>query len=183
MTHLFASVSAVDMDRLKAALAAAVILLTTAQAEAAGNRLKQMPHPLPLLEFNLMCVVKAFELNYGAYQRQLQDLHVAYMTDRAFINWRSSLERVGILEQLKSPKAALVLAVNTGPGRVTQEGVKTVGNLNRYTATVRTPVAIVFNGNIDRAPQGYVETDVIRVQQKDRISGYAIHAIRLSIKN
>ena len=75
------------------------------------------------------------------------------------------------------------LAVNTGHGRVTQEGVKTVSNLKRYTATVRTPVEIVFNGNVDRAPKGYVETDVIRVQQKDRIAGYAIHAIRLSIKN
>lgn len=83
---------------------------------------------------------------------------------------------------LKSPKNGLVLAVNTGAGKVVQEGVKTVGNLNRYTATVRTPVAIVINGNVDRAPQGYVETDVIRVRQNDRIVGYAIHAIRLNIK-
>lgn len=57
-----------------------------------------------------------------------------------------------------------------------------MGNLDRYTATVRTPVAIVFNGSVDRAPQGYVETDVIRVRQNDRIVGYAIHAIRLNIK-
>lgn len=156
----------------------AVVLLSTAQAEAAGE-----PHPLPLLKFAEKCVTKAFQLNYAAHERQLQDLHVECLTDPAYRDWRSSLQRVGILEQLKSPKAALVLAVNTGPGRVTQEGVKTVGNLNRYTATVRTPVAIVFNGNVDRAPQGYVETDVIRVRQNDRIVGYAIHAIRLSIKN
>jgi hypothetical protein len=158
---------------------AAVILMATVQAEAASDTL----HHLPLLEFTQECVVKAFELNYGSYERQLQNLHLECMTDPAYRDWRSSLQRAGILDQLKSPKNGLVLAVNSGPGRVTQEGVKKVGNLNRYTATVRTAVSIVFNGNIDRAPQGYVETDVIRVQQKDRISGYAIHAIRLSIKN
>jgi hypothetical protein len=156
---------------------AAVVLLATVQAEAASE-----PHPLPLLKFSEMCVTKAFQLNYAAHERQLQDLHVECLTDPAYRDWRSSLQRVGILDQLKSPKNGLVLAVNTGAGKVVQEGVKKVGNLDRYTATVRTPVAIVFNGNIDRAPQGYVETDVIRVQQKDRISGYAIHAIRLSIK-
>jgi hypothetical protein len=177
MTHWFSSVSAADMNRLKGVLPA-VVMLATVQAEAANDTL----HHLPLFEFANGCVVKAFELNYGAHERQLQELHVECLTDPAYRDWRSSLQRVGILDQLKSPKAALVLAVNTGPGRVTQEGVKTVGNLKRYTATVRTPVAIVFNGNVDRAPKGYVETDVIRVQQKDRISGYAIHAIRLSIK-
>lgn len=156
---------------------AAVVLLATVQAEAASE-----PHPLPLLKFAEKCVTKAFQLNYAAHERQLQDLHVECLTDPAYRDWRSSLQRAGILDQLKSPKNGLVLAVNSGPGRVTQEGVKKVGNLNRYTATVRTPVSIVFNGNVDRAPQGYVETDVIRVQQKDRISGYAIHAIRLSIK-
>ncbi len=166
------------MNRLKAALAAAVILLATAQVEAAGE-----PHPHPLLKFAEKCVTKAFQLNYAAHERQLQDLHVECLTDQAYRDWRSSLQRVGILDQLKSPKNGLVLAVNSGPGRVTQESVKKVGNLDRYTATVRNPVAIVFNGDVDRAPQGYVETDVIRVQQKDRISGYAIHAIRLSIKN
>lgn len=174
------------MDRLKAALAAAVILLTTAQAEAASNRLKQKPHPLPLLEFNQMCVVKAFELNYGAYIRQLQDLHVACMTDRAFIDWRASLERVGIIDQLKTSKGGLVLSANVGAGQVLHEEVKAIGNnrdWRRCTATVRTPVAIVFNGNADRAQRGYVETDVIRVRQNDRIFGYAIHAIRLSITN
>ena len=164
------------MKLVKSALAA-VVMLATVQAEAASEA-----HPLPLLRFAEKCVTKAFQLNYAAYERQLQDLHVECLTDPAYRDWRSSLQRVGILEQLKSPKAALVLAVNTGPGRVTQEGVKTVGNLNRYTATVRTPVAIVFNGNVDRAPQGYVETDVIRVRQNDRIVGYAIHAIRLNIK-
>ncbi|MEV1965800.1 DotI/IcmL family type IV secretion protein [Pseudomonas aeruginosa] len=165
------------MSAVKGALVA-VVLIATAQAEAASE-----PHPLPLLKFAEKCVTKAFQLNYAAHERQLQDLHVECLTDPAYRDWRSSLQRVGILEQLKSPKAALVLAVNTGTGRVIQEGVKTVGNLHRFTATVRTPVAIVFNGNVDRAPQGHVETDVIRVQQKDRISGYAIHAIRLSIKN
>lgn len=158
---------------------AAVAVLATVQAEAASD---PHPHPLPLLKFAEQCVIKAFQLNYAAHERQLQDLHVECLTDPAYRDWRSSLQRVGILEQLKSPKNGLVLAVNSGPGRVTQEGIKKVGNLNRYTATVRTPVAIVFNGNVDRAPEGYVETDVIRVQQKDRISGYAIHAIRLSIK-
>ncbi|MEN1399024.1 DotI/IcmL family type IV secretion protein [Pseudomonas aeruginosa] len=156
---------------------AAVAVLATVQAEAASD-----PHPLPLLKFAEQCVRKAFQLNYAAYERQLQDLHVECMTDPAYRDWRSSLQRVGIIDQLKSPKAALVLAVNNGPGRVIQEGVKTVGNLNRYTATVRTPVSIVFNGNVDRAPQGYVETDVIRVRQNDRIVGYAIHAIRLNIQ-
>lgn len=166
------------MKLVKRALAT-VVLLATAQAEGADDTL----HHIPLLEFTQGCVVKAFELNYGSYERQLQNLHLECMTDPAYRDWRSSLQRVGILDQLKSPKNGLVLAVNSGPGRVTQEGVKKVGNLNRYTATVRTPVAIVFNGNVDRAPEGYVETDVIRVQQKDRISGYAIHAIRLNIKN
>lgn len=156
---------------------AGVVLLATVQAEAASE-----PHPIPLLKFAEKCVTKAFQLNYAAHERQLQDLHVECLTDPAYRDWRSSLQRVGILEQLKSPKNGLVLAVNSGPGRVTQEGIKKVGNLNRYTATVRTPVSIVFNGNVARAPEGYVETDVIRVQQKDRISGYAIHAIRLSIK-
>ncbi|OZB32500.1 MAG: hypothetical protein B7X51_06710 [Pseudomonas sp. 34-62-33] len=160
------------------ALLATVILMATAQAEAADDTL----HHLPLLEFTQECVVKAFELNYGSYERQLQNLHLECMTDPAYRDWRSSLQRVGILDQLKSPKNGLVLAVNTGAGKAVQEGVKTVGNLNRYTATVRTPVAIVFNGNVDRAPQGYVETDVIRVRQNDRIVGYAIHAIRLNIK-
>lgn len=156
---------------------AAVVLLATVQAEAASE-----PHPLPLLKFAEKCVTKAFQLNYAAHERQLQDLHVECLTDPAYRDWRSSLQRVGILDQLKSPKNGLVLAVNTGAGKAVQEGVKTVGNLNRYTATVRTPVAIVFNGNVDRAPQGYVETDVIRVRQNDRIVGYAIHAIRLNIK-
>lgn len=156
---------------------AAVAVLATVQAEAASD-----PHPLPLLKFAEQCVIKAFQLNYAAYERQLQDLHVECMTDPAYRDWRSSLQRVGIIDQLRSPKAALVLAVNNGPGRVIQEGVKTVGNLNRYTTTVRTPVSIVFNGNVDRAPQGYVETDVIRVRQNDRIVGYAIHAIRLNIQ-
>lgn len=156
---------------------AAVVLLATVQAEAASE-----PHPLPLLKFAEKCVTKAFQLNYAAHERQLQDLHVECLTDPAYRDWRSSLQRVGILDQLKSPKNGLVLAVNTGAGKVVQEGVKAVGNLNRYTATVRTPVAIVFNGNVDRAPQGYVETDVIRVRQNDRIVGYAIHAIRLNIK-
>lgn len=156
---------------------AAVVLLATVQAEAASE-----PHPLPLLKFAEKCVTKAFQLNYAAYERQLQDLHVECLTDPAYRDWRSSLQRVGILDQLKSPKNGLVLAVNTGAGKVVQEGVKAVGNLNRYTATVRTPVSIVFNGNVDRAPQGYVETDVIRVRQNDRIVGYAIHAIRLNIK-
>ena len=145
---------------------AAVVLLATVQAEAASE-----PHPLPLLKFAEKCVTKAFQLNYTAHERQLQDLHVECLTDPAYRDWRSSLQRVGILDQLKSPKNGLVLAVNSGPGRVAQESVKKVGNLDRYTATVRTPVAIVFNGNVDRAPQGFVETDVIRVQQKDRISG------------
>lgn len=164
------------MSAVKGVLVAA-LLVATAQAEAASES-----HPIPLLKFAEKCVTKAFQLNYAAHERQLQDLHVECLTDPAYRDWRSSLQRVGILEQLKSPKAALVLAVNIGPGRVTQEGVKNVGNLNRYTATVRTPVAIVFNGNVDRAPQGYVETDVIRVRQNDRIVGYAIHAIRLNIK-
>lgn len=157
---------------------AAVGLLACVQAEAGHDTL----HHLPLLEFTQECVVKAFELNYGSYERQLQNLHLECMTDPAYRDWHSSLQRVGILDQLKSPKNGLVLAVNTGAGKVVQEGVKAVGNLNRYTATVRTPVAIVFNGNVDRAPQGYVETDVIRVRQNDRIVGYAIHAIRLNIK-
>ncbi|MBH3941099.1 DotI/IcmL family type IV secretion protein [Pseudomonas aeruginosa] len=159
---------------------AAVVLLATAQAEAAGE-----PHPLPLLKFSRDCVVKAFELNYGAYQRQLQELHVACMTDKAYIDWRTSLERVGIMDQLKTSKGGLVLSVNVGDSQVLNEGVKAIGTnreWRRYTATVRTPVAIVFNGNADRAPRGYVETDVIRVRQNDRIVGYAIHAIRLSIK-
>ncbi|KAB0785472.1 DotI/IcmL/TraM family protein, partial [Pseudomonas aeruginosa] len=86
------------MKLVKSALAA-VVLLATVQAEAASE-----PHPLPLLKFSRDCVVKAFELNYGAYQRQLQDLHVACMTDRAFIDWRASLERVGIMDQLKTSK-------------------------------------------------------------------------------
>ncbi|TRO07544.1 hypothetical protein EQ836_25340 [Ectopseudomonas mendocina] len=157
---------------------ATVILMASVQAEAASNTL----HHLPLLEFAQGCVVKAFELNYGSYERQLQNLHTECMTDPAYRDWRSSLQRAGILDQLKSPKNGLVLAVNSGPGRVTQEGVKKVGSLDRYTATVRTPVAIVFNGNLARAPEGYVETDVIRVRQNDRIVGYAIHAIRLNIK-
>lgn len=164
------------MKLVKSALAA-VVMLATVQAEAASEA-----HPLPLLRFAEKCVTKAFQLNYAAYERQLQDLHVECLTDLAYRDWRSSLQRVGILEQLKSPKNGLVLAVNSGPGRVTQEGIKKVGNLDRYTATVRTPVAIVFNGNVDRAPEGYVETDVIRVRQNDRIVGYAIHAIRLNIK-
>lgn len=164
------------MNLAKGALVA-LILAAAVQAEAASEA-----HPLPLLRFAEKCVTKAFQLNYAAHERQLQDLHVECLTDPAYRDWRSSLERVGILDQLKSPKNGLVLAVNTGVGKVVQEGIKKVGNLDRYTATVRTPVSIVFNGNVDRAPQGYVETDVIRVQQKDRISGYAIHAIRLSIK-
>lgn len=164
------------MKLVKRALAA-VVLLATVQAEASSE-----PHPLPLLRFAEKCVTKAFQLNYAAHERQLQDLHVECLTDPAYRDWRSSLQRVGILDQLKSPKNGLVLAVNTGAGKVVQEGVKAVGNLDRYTATVRTPVSIVFNGNVDRAPQGYVETDVIRVRQNDRIVGYAIHAIRLNIK-
>jgi len=167
------------MRAVKSALVA-VVLLATAQAEAASE-----PHPLPLLKFSRNCVVKAFELNYGAYQRQLQDLHVACMTDRAFIDWRASLERVGIMDQLKTSKGGLVLSVNVGDSQVLNEEVKAIGTNSewrRYTATVRTPVAVVFNGNLARAPEGYVETDVIRVRQNDRIVGYAIHAIRLSIK-
>ncbi|MBE7373197.1 DotI/IcmL family type IV secretion protein [Pseudomonas lopnurensis] len=174
------------MNRLKVALAAVAILLTTAQAEAASDKPKPEPHPLPLLKFSRDCVAKAFELNYGAYQRQLQDFHVACMTDRAFIDWRSSLERVGIMDQLKTAKGGLVLSANVGAGQVLHEEVRAIGNnrdWRRYTATVRTPVAIVFNGNADRAQRGFVETDVIRVRQNDRIVGYAIHAIRLSIKN
>ncbi|AYW42619.1 TPA: DotI/IcmL family type IV secretion protein [Pseudomonas aeruginosa] len=167
------------MKLVKSALAA-VVLLATVQAEAASE-----PHPLPLLKFSRDCVVKAFELNYGAYQRQLQDLHVACMTDRAFIDWRASLERVGIMDQLKTSKGGLVLSVNVGDSQVLNEEVKAIGTNSewrRYTATVRTPVAVVFNGNLARAPEGYVETDVIRVRQNDRIVGYAIHAIRLNIK-
>lgn len=156
---------------------AAVGLLACVQAEAGNDTL----HHLPLLEFTQECVVKAFELNYGSYERQLQNLHLECMTDPAYRDWRSSLQRVGIQDQLKSPKAALVLAANTGPGQVIQEGVKAVGNLRRYTATVRTPVQIVFNGDTARAPSGVVETDVIRVRQNDRPVGYAIHAIRLQV--
>ncbi|MFU3684651.1 DotI/IcmL family type IV secretion protein [Pseudomonas aeruginosa] len=163
------------MKLVKRALAA-VVLLATAQAEAAGE-----PHPLPLLKFAEQCVTKAFQLNYAAHERQLQDLHVECLTDPAYRDWRSSLQRVGIMDQLKSPKAALVLAANTGPGQVIQEDVKAVGNLRRYTATVRTPVQIVFNGDTARAPSGVVETDVIRVRQNDRPVGYAIHAIRLQV--
>lgn len=170
------------MSQMKGVLAAA-ILLASVQAEAAGGKPK--PHPLPMLEFNQACVVKAFELNYGAYQRQLQDLHVACMTDKAYIDWRTSLERVGIIDQLKTSKGGLVLSVNAGDSQVLKEEVKAIGTNSewrRYTATVRTPVAIVFNGNADLAPTGYVETDVIRVRQNDRLVGYAIHAIRLNIK-
>lgn len=166
------------IGRLNNALAA-MALLATVQAEAANDTL----HHLPLLEFATDCVVKAFELNYGSYERQLQDLHVECLTDPAYRDWRSSLQRVGILDQLKSPKAALVLAANTGSGQVIQEGVKAVGNLRRYTATVRTPVRIVFNGDTARAPIGVVETDVIRVRQNDRPVGYAIHAMRLQVNN
>jgi hypothetical protein len=157
---------------------AAVILMATAQAEGADDTL----HHIPLLEFTQGCVVKAFELNYGSYERQLQNLHLECMTDPAYRDWRSSLQRVGILDQLKSTKAALVLAANAGSGQVIQESVKAVGNLRRYTATVRTPVQIVFNGDTARARIGDVETDVIRVRQNDRPVGYAIHAVRLNIK-
>lgn len=158
----------------------AMALLATVPAEA-----KSEPHPLPLMKFSRDCVVKAFELNYGAYQRQLQDLHVACMTDRAFIDWRSSLERVGIIDKLKTSKGGLVLSVNVGASQVLNEEVKAIGTNSewrRYTATVSTPVQIVFNGDTTRGPTGVVETDVIRVRQNDRIVGYAIHAIRLNIK-
>ncbi|HBN8144583.1 TPA: DotI/IcmL family type IV secretion protein [Pseudomonas aeruginosa] len=157
---------------------ATVILMATAQAEAADDTL----HHLPLLEFTQQCVVKAFELNYGSYERQLQNLHLECMTDPAYRDWRSSLQRVGILDQLKNTRAALVLAANAGSGQVIQERVKAVGNLQRYKATVRTPVQIVFNGDTARARIGVVETDVIRVRQNDRPVGYAIHAVRLNIK-
>lgn len=156
---------------------AAVALLAGTQAKAASDTL----HHIPLLEFTQGCVVKAFELNYGSYERQLQNLHLECMTDPAYRDWRSSLQRVGILDQLKSTKAALVLAANAGSGQVIQEGVKAVGNLRRYTATVRTPVQIVFNGDTARARIGVVESDVIRVRQNDRPVGYAIHAIRLQV--
>lgn len=166
------------MNLAKGALAA-VVLLATVQAEAASE-----PHPLPLLKFSRDCVLRAFQLNYASYQRQIQDFHIACMTDKAYIDWRSSLERVGIMDQLKTPKGGLVLSANVGDGQVLHEEVKAIGNnkdFRRYTATVRTPIAIIFNGNADRAPTGYVETDVIRIRQQDRFVGYAIHAIRLNI--
>lgn len=166
------------MNRLKAALAAAVILLATAQAEAASE-----PHPIPLLKFSRDCLVKAFQLNYGSFQRQLQDLHVACMTDRAYIDWKASLERAGYIDQLKNGKDKLVLAANVGAGTVISEGVRELASKKRYTATIKSPVQVVLNGDTSRARNGFIETDVIRVQQKDRISGYAIHAIRLNIKN
>ena len=178
MTHWFASVNAVDMNRLKVALAAAVLLLATAQVEAASE-----PHPVPLLKFHRDCVIKAFELNYGSFQRQLQDLHVACMTDRAYIDWRSSLERAGYIDQLKNGKNKLVLAANVGAGAVISEGVRELASKKRYTATIKSPVQVVLNGDTSRSRNGYIETDVIRVRQSDRIVGYAIHAIRLSIKN
>ncbi|MCQ4241399.1 DotI/IcmL family type IV secretion protein [Stutzerimonas stutzeri] len=172
------------MNRLKVALATWVILLTTAQAEAASD--KPRPHPIPLLEFNQKCVVQAFELNYGSYIRQLQDLHLACLTDKAYIGWRENLQRakaphLSIMDQLKSSKDRLVLSANVEAGQILSEDVKAIGkNLGwkRYTATISTPVQVVFNGDVARAMRGYIETDVIRIRQNDRPSGYAINAIR-----
>ncbi|MFU6844184.1 DotI/IcmL family type IV secretion protein [Pseudomonas aeruginosa] len=155
---------------------AAVVLLVTAQAEAASE-----PHPVPLLKFHRDCVIKAFQLNYGSFERQLQDLHVACMTDRAYIDWRSSLDRAGYIDQLKNGKDKLVLAANVGAGTVIADGVRELASRNRYTATIKSPIQIVLNGDTSRARYGFIETDVIRVRQNDRIVGYAIHAIRLNI--
>ncbi|MFI8381973.1 DotI/IcmL family type IV secretion protein [Pseudomonas sp. NPDC079086] len=173
------------MSALKGVLAA-VILLATVQAEAASDKPKPKPHPIPLLEFNQKCVLQAFELNYGAYIRQLQDLHLACLTDKAYIDWRENLQRakapqLSIMDQLKSSKDRLVLSANVEAGQILSEDVKAIGKnvgWKRYTATISTPVQIVFNGDVARALRGYIETDVIRIRQNDRPSGYAINAIR-----
>lgn len=76
-----------------------------------------------------------------------------------------------------------MLAANVGAGAVISEGVRELASKKRYTATIKSPVQVVLNGDTSRSRNGYIETDVIRVRQSDRIVGYAIHAIRLNIKN
>jgi hypothetical protein len=131
------------------------------------------------LYFSSTCVTKMFQLDYVNYIRQMSDAQLRCFTDAGYKSYINAFDRAGLLNQLKDPKARLVLAATPGPGEFLDKSVKVFGGVARQTFTIRHPMELVFNGNVNNPRRGQIEVDLLRIDQKDRPDGLAVHAIRV----
>lgn len=131
--------------------------------------------------FSSTCVIKMFTLDYVNHLRQMSNAQRSCFTDPGYNSYIDQLGASGIMEPLKNPKTRLVVAATPGPGEFKDKGPRNIGGVIRMTYTIRHPIDFVFNGNVNAPRRGFIETDVIRIDQAERPDGLAVHAIRVKV--
>lgn len=151
-----------------------------------GNLYRLTPLDSPMggdevaLNFATQCMYRSTRLDFVNYLRQLSEVERDCFTGEGYSSFRVNLERTKIIERLKNPKTKLVLSSNIGPGEFVAREPKVYYGVARMTYTIKYPIDIVFNGEVDRPFRGTLEVDVLRVDETQRPEGLAIHAIRIA---
>ncbi|EIU1445493.1 DotI/IcmL family type IV secretion protein [Pseudomonas aeruginosa] len=154
-------------------------------ATDAGNLWKLTPLGQPVggrtkvVDLSSKCIRKMTALNYVDFKRQLTEAEVECFTGPGYQQYESELKRNKIYASLEDGKQKLVMTGEPGPGEFLSYEPRLYGGVQRQTYVLRHPLTIVFNGNVTRPWKGFIEVDLIRIDQREQPDGYAINAVRI----